>query len=351
MKVKQEIHLFVIWNNAYSVKDEFLLEINKILEVIGVHELTWSDDAFDNNLMRFYRKRPSMSDKGDRVGRKPFTLIVVKDNNPLYETRHTSKGDEVVNVNIFDLKDKFRKLSGPPDDLIHATNNLTESNHDLTLLLGLNCDDYLKTTWITKIPDKINRNLMGYNGWNNITDMFYVLNNTIEYVVLRNWEGLPDKFLLDGHNDIDLLVDNLKDAIYILNAEKVFPEDHRVHFKVKIDNDMIPFDLRFVGDDYYDIKFEKDILNDRIINNGFYVPNDYFHFYSLLYHAFVHKHNIKDDYKVKLNSMTENYKPEEFTQNNAAIILREFLNNHDYKVTRPEPSVRYNSVGVDLIYG
>ena len=102
---------------------------------------------------------------------------------------------------------------------------------------------------------------------------------TTNHSLVANAATFSDK-IIEIRKEINR--DNLKDAIYILNAEKVFPEDHRVHFKVKIDNDMIPFDLRFVGDDYYDIKFEKDILNDRIINNGFYVPNDYFHFYSLI---------------------------------------------------------------------
>ena len=181
--------------------------------------------------------------------------------------------------------------------------------------------------------------------------MFYVLNNTIDYVVLRNWQPLPNDFLLEGHGDIDLLVDNLKDAVYILKANPVFPEKHRVHFKVKINNQQIPFDLRFVGDDYYDINFEKDILKNKQTLRGFNIPNEYYHFYSLLYHAFIHKHNIKDDYKITLSKMTEDYNPQDFTQINAAGILREFLNKHNYKVTKPEPSVRYNEEGVNLING
>ena len=341
--MKSEVHLFIIWENAQKHKSNFLSKISQKLDIIGQHNITWGD--FEDNLTRFYRKRPVMSDKANRVGKGTFTLIVVEDKSPKYEQRNTSKGQETVNINIFDLKESFRSISGPPNDLIHATNNTVESNHDLTLLLGVNCNDYKSTN----IPDILNTNLVGYDGWKNISEMFYVLNNTLDYIVLRNWQPLPNDFLLEGHGDIDLLVDNLKDAVYILKAKPVFPEKHRVHFKVKIGNQQIPFDLRFVGDDYYDVNFEKDMLNTKVSLRGFNTPNAYYHFYSLLYHAFIHKHNIKDDYKVTLSAMTEDYTPQDFTQVNASNILKDFLTKHNYKITKPEPSVRYNEAGVNLI--
>ena len=347
--MSKETHLFIIWNNSYKHKSQFIKEIDNSLTILGIHEIQWSYEKFEDNLTRFYRKRPNMSDKADRVGRSEFTLVVVEDTKPDYQNRHTSKGDEVVNINIFDLKEKFRRLSGPPNDLIHATNNEKESNHDLTLLLGINCEDYVKISSEERSSICGNIDLIGHDGWDDISQLFYVLNNTIDYVVLRNWQPLPDHLILDGHGDVDLLVDNLNDAIYILKATPVFPEPYRVHFKVRIKNMMIPFDLRYVGDDYYDINFEKDILKHKVQERGFNTPNHYYHFYSLLYHAFIHKHNIKDDYKILLSSMTDDYTPNDFTPENAANILKQFLSIHNYQVTRAEPSVRYNENGVQLI--
>lgn len=347
--MKSEIHLFIIWNNALSYRDQFLNDIKQKLTVIDTHDITWSADKFQDNITRFYRKRPDMSDKADRVGRGYFTLVVVKDKRPDYQTRQTSKGEEVVNVNIFDLKEKFRSISGPPNDLIHATNNTIESNHDLTLLLGVNCEDYDNMLPSDRNHLQDNIDLIGHSGWESISQMFYVLNNTIDYIVMRNWQPLPKEFTLAGHGDIDLLVDNLNDAVYILKANPVFPEAHRVHFKVKIGTEHVPFDLRYVGDNYYDINFQKDMLKHKTNIRGFNIPNDYYHFYSLLYHAFIHKHNIKDDYKVTLSNMVENCKPTDFTPEYAAGVLREFLRGHDYSVTRAEPSVRFNEPGVRLI--
>ena len=347
--MNSETHLFIVWDNASDHRMQIIEDIKKDLTILGIHDIEWSSAKFEENLTRFYRKRPNMADKADRVGRGHFTLIVVKDEKPMYENRHTSKGDEIVNINIFDRKEDYRNRTGPPNDLIHATNNEKETNHDLTLLLGLNCEDYNKLHPEERECIQGDIDLVGHNGWENISQMFYVLNNTIDYVVLRNWQPLPNQFTLEGHGDIDLLVDNLTDAVYILKASPVFPEPYRVHFKVRIKNMLIPFDLRYVGDDYYDINFEKDILKTKVQTRGFNTPNNYYHFYSLLYHAFIHKHNIKDDYKVVLANMSENYLASDFTQDAAADILREFLTKHKYNVTRAEPSVRWNEKGAHQI--
>ena len=49
-----------------------------------------------------------------------------------------------------------------------------------------------------------------------------MLNNSINYLVLRNHEEFPYNFNLKGHDDIDLLVENLNATVYLTNAKKVF---------------------------------------------------------------------------------------------------------------------------------
>ena len=51
---------------------------------------------------------------------------------------------ERVNVNIFSCKEKFRALTGGGHK-IHSTNTPLETDHDLTLLLGINYNDYEKS--------------------------------------------------------------------------------------------------------------------------------------------------------------------------------------------------------------
>ena len=62
--------------------------------------------------------------------------------------------------------------------------------------------------------------------------MFYVLNNCIDYAIIRNYESLPDEIYVNEHNDIDIVCDSYQNAAYVLNAEKVFQEEYRVHYKV-----------------------------------------------------------------------------------------------------------------------
>ncbi len=116
------------------------------------------------------------------------------------------------------------------------------------------------------------------------------LNLEISYVILRNWQALPEEVDIGGHGDLDMLVEDLKKAEQVLSAIKHFPGEHRVHYRVPVRDSSIRADLRYVGDRYYHPKWEADILQRRILNpKGFFTPSDEDHFYTLLYHGACHK--------------------------------------------------------------
>ena len=128
------------------------------------------------------------------------------------------------------------------------------------------------------------------------------MNSTIKYVVLRNYEYLPDKYKSADHGDIDLLVDNFFNATYIANAEKIYQEPFRVHVECKIDGSPVRFDFRYLGDNYYCKNWESDILEKRVLErNCFYVPTESDYQFSLLYHALIQKPMLSNDYKQKLS--------------------------------------------------
>ncbi len=123
-----------------------------------------------------------------------------------------------------------------------------------------------------------------------IAAVLIALNAGIEYVILRNWQCLPEKIDIGGHGDLDMLIEDLKKGERVLSAIKHFPGEHRVHYRVPVGDSSIRADLRYVGDRYYHPVWEKGILQRRILNpKGFYVPCDEDHFYSLLYHGICHK--------------------------------------------------------------
>ncbi|WP_035291749.1 hypothetical protein [Clostridium sp. KNHs214] len=307
-QISSEIHLFILWENARYKEWQIIEDIKNNFKILGLYEINWSKEKFSENLSRFYgRKLPVGSNKEKHCGVGPFLLIVVEDYSPKYMQRKTSKGVEIVNIKTFDSKSKYREWTGGGHK-IHCTNSKKETDHDLTLLLGVNSCDYKKSKkdFSSKEVIKLNSDIVGSKGWKNIRELFYVLNNTIEYVVLRNFECLPDQYNMENHGDIDILSNNLIDMIWIMNGEKVFRPKYRVQYKVNIGGEVVLFDCRYVGDNYYDINWEKNILNNRVIvEDTFYAPNTYEYYYSLLYHAIIHKRKVPSDYIFQLWKMCE----------------------------------------------
>lgn len=340
----KETHLFILWENARYKEKEILEDIKKSFNIIGKYNITWNKEIFSKNLSRFYGTNlPKNSGKEQHCGNGDFLLIIVEVENPKYEQRDTlSKGIQKVNINMFDKKTYYRELTGGGHK-VHATNSEKETNHDLTLLLGKSLKDFLKE--VERKDDSIinlKQDLVGTNGFKTIEEMFYVLNNCIDYAVLRNYETLPEEIYTNEHNDIDLICDSYENAAYILNAEKVFPEEYRIHYKVKVEDKIAFFDLRYIGDNYYYYNLEKNLLKNRIYNNkGFYTVSEEEYFYTLLYHAILHKPTFSEDYKNKLTKMKTNL---DFKDDEKSIqILNNWLVQKGYSITIPiDKSVLFN---------
>ena len=344
--MREEVHLFIIWENARNKQKEILEDIKSNFEIIKIYEMEWSKEKFSEDLSRFYGTNlPNGSHKEKHCGTGKFVLIIVKDKKPIYEERMTSKGTQIVNINMFDKKEEYRELTGGGHK-VHATNNETETNHDLTLLLGKNIEDYLKENskkWNGKIEEK-KQDLIGNNGWKNAKEMFYALNNCTKYAILRNYEVLPEEIYINEHNDIDLICESKEDVTYILNAEPVHKEEYRVQYKAKVENKIAYFDLRYIGDNYYDEKMEKNILNNRVYNEkGFFTLDKENYFYSLLYHALIQKLDFSEEYRKRLINMNiENIKEtaslEEFIN-----ILKKWMIANEYIMLKPnDESVIFN---------
>ena len=106
-----EIHLFIIWSKANTKKKKILSDIVNKFTILDVYNISWTKEKFSENLSRFYGQNlPANSKKEQHCGNETFTCIIVKDFNPKYERRQTSKGLRIVNVNLFD-----RTSNAPPE--------------------------------------------------------------------------------------------------------------------------------------------------------------------------------------------------------------------------------------------
>jgi len=110
------------------------------------------------------------------------------------------------------------------------------------------------------------------------------------YVVLRNFENLPDSVEYGDHSDLDLLVYDFNHWREIFpQARAEFPLP-RVRFKIPIGDTYIFADIRSVGDGYYPADFQQAILEHREFNRkGFWTPSPLHHTIALAYHVVHHK--------------------------------------------------------------
>lgn len=312
-EVESVLHIMIIWSKAERFKNQIITELDKEFEIIKTFKIHWEKKYFKKNLSIFYshslkdiplkNARKILTSKQKRVGSDDFYAIVFEDKSPIFQQRKTTSGNRIVNIHVFDKKVAFRKLSGG-GSRIHCSDDSWETNKDLTILFGLNANDFLNKFKIhSKEPELFQANCLGTLGYESIEQFFYVLNNTIKYCVLRNHECIPNEYTVEGHGDIDLLVEHKDYAIRLTGAKRVFPQYYRVYHLINIGGKEVPFDFRFVGDNYYDEKWEYDILETRTLRkNLFYTPNALNQYYSLLYHAFIQKPIVKDDYIPKLSS-------------------------------------------------
>jgi SAM-dependent methyltransferase len=337
--------------------DDILNDLKKKFELLEVYEVNWSPEFFSDNMSRFYGVNlPPGAFKANQHDFGPFLLCIIEDKNPIYDNRETAKGETHVNINTFDAKQTYRSWTGGGNN-IHASNTEEETEHDLVLLLGKNLKDIrnsLPQAWNGKIKS-IDSDLVGSKGWKNTSQLFYVLNATVNYLVLRNFENISDLHVQNnvwGDSDIDILTNQVEQIRFITNAKKILEEKNQEFHLVMIANNDV---LLHVGEQYYDPKWANDILNRKVLSqHGFYIPNDEDHFYSLLYRALVQKSMVSDDYierlvslssKLKINNLTR----EAFSTYDTVIeILDVYMRKMGYEYMPRDYSVFYNSETVDF---
>lgn len=342
----ESFHILIIWSKAIDKKDFIINDLKGHFKIRKIFQVHWDKDLFINNLKCFYAHSQKhlnryeytelLRGKINTCGDSDFIAIIFKDSNPLYEDRTTSSGISLVNKNVFDRKMEYRNLSGNRYD-IHASNDAWETNKDLTILFGLNTSDFCKKYPVDDdIIENYSSNAIGVNGFQSINQLFYLLNNTIKYCILRNFECLPSQYTIEGHGDIDLLVENKNYISYLTQAKSIFSESYRVYNTIRINNEDVPFDFRHVGDNYYDTLWEKNILNSRNSRENFYIPDDENLYYTLLYHAYVQKGAVKQDYLPKLKQYANNI-GKEFSDDINMVMsdLDSYLKQYGYEYVKP----------------
>ena len=253
-----------------------------------------------------------------------FNLYIIQDNNPIYDYRNTSKGNRKVNINMFDLKQSLRKITGGCK--IHATDNIQETKDNLKVL-GL-FDEYYHQKKFDTLKDV-------FNELNKYTNL--------KWIITHNF----DDFVND--DDIDFLTDDYFFFMRALDTDEkpkggkfnsVSDGGSSVRNYIEVGKKNIPIDIRYLGDNFYDTKLEQDMLNTMIKHpNGFYIPNKEMHLYSLIYHAIIHKPKISSTYLKVFKEY--GLGDSEINKTSLKNKLDSWLQKKRYSYCKPEPSVGY----------
>lgn len=182
--MKGEFHIFIIWENAESWRNEILCDLKSHFEIAESFKMCWPKEKFSENLTRFYAfKITKESENESVVGTGEFELLVVRDRNPVYGDRMTAKqGVHYVNTNIFDAKTRYRNLTGK--FRVHATNSSLEFRHDIALLLGVSDKEYYNGNYGNMSRYAFfGRQLTGMNGWKDVQEVLFVLENCTDAVI------------------------------------------------------------------------------------------------------------------------------------------------------------------------
>jgi hypothetical protein len=319
-KEEPKIYLFIIWEKSRNKTEQILDDLREKFVIRDVYEVKWSKGNFLNNLKRFYgQSLPDAQQKAEECGTGPFLLIIVSDPHPEFVEPSKSgfaPKKDLVNTNIGDSKEEYRKWVGK-EFTVHSSVSENETNHNSTLLFGKNTQDFekdLPEKWTGSIKN-LESDLIGHDGWKDMKQLLYVMNGTLNYVILRNFEGMPAEF---DYHDVDILVNDEK-LPYIADKDfSPFRDDPRT-IELKVGEKTIMFNPKYFGDHYYDERWEKDILKRRTFHpNGFYTPCKEDYFYTLLYHVTFHGRwkkigKISDKYKKILSGLAKELDMNEVT--------------------------------------
>lgn len=327
--VEKELHLFIIWERARYKETDIINDIKTNFTIIKCYDIQWNNRNVASNFTRFYGTNlPTGSAKEVECGTGNFLLIVVFDENPRYANRRTSKGDAIVNVNMFDAKSKYRSWTGGGHK-IHATNTPWETNHDLTLLLGVNSENFFNNYQKSNNTiEYLKKDIIGADGWKDLSELFYVLSNTVDYVVLRGKNELLQNKFTNEHRDIDILTSDYLNVKYVINGTSSCNK-YRPHERIIIGGYDYYLDLWQTQKNYFDPDWCKNMMETRVRIGNYWFLDSTNELYVLLYHCLIYKNNIADDYKAFIEerlSTINNYNADLYE------LLIEFLADHKYEI-------------------
>jgi hypothetical protein len=293
---------FALWDGTRAKQSEIVGDLTRRFELIGDYEIHWSKEHYNRNVSRLYEenKQPREFDGWNKkVGQPPFRFIIVRDNSPSYTWKRSVSGViEPSNEKVVAAKYQYRSWFEKKYQ-VHSSNNLSEFLLQAALVLGVE-----RTLEVVRAGKKcsavLEKDLEGASGWASWDQLFSVLNFATNYLILRNFEGLPQHL---EDNDVDFLCDNFQRLASAANVLQSV--DRPFKGTMKVAGRQISVDIRFTGDGYYPAPWQVAMLQRRRLADGFFTPALDDLFFSIMYHCKIHKPKVKPAYISKLSNLAE----------------------------------------------
>jgi hypothetical protein len=333
----EEIHTIIAWdgNKHYQETKKYCENLPSNFEILFEKkmELTKRDEDILRNSVYFGDK--------SRVKNGCLYLVIIKDTNPCYSYEQASACKQVMNKNMKILKEDMRlKIGGSITSCftIHTSYNTEET---LLVLTPFRLDHIIKRPV-----------------FKDFNELFDMLNNKplLKYVIQRSFHEIeePLNYFKAGH-DVDILVNDYYYFKALTGArchgdnkiKKNMRENDNgfmIQSRINIGGIEIPFDIRFVGDNYVDSNWENDMLNRKVIhtlknNVQIYIPNTLDELYSVLYHVIIQKPNPSNSKHIpRIQNLIKLSGEPEMDFNNLPQLkyrLDEFLQKNNYEYKRP----------------
>ena len=261
--------------------------IEEVHKVVAEYDLTWTRKHLAKNKQRLGIHSEFFSDNLDE-DEIPLKALIFEIESPEYQL--TSTG-------AYHLQWSAAFTGDLLDGLILKSSNIERFFYYAALLIGPERLNDLTSPGPEVSHVVTRRDLVGADGWDSFHQMFSVSNFCSDWVVLRNAEVLPNNFW-GNDKDLDILCRDLESYVLAVNA--VNRGAGLSSFEVVIESRQVDVDARFVGDDYYDRLWQEEMLSSKEFNGVVPWLNPENYFFSLLYHARVHKNAVKPVYVSRL---------------------------------------------------
>lgn len=307
-KIKQNKKICIV--DKIKIKKKFYINVSR-------DRVYWVD--------QFYNKKIG---KNTNKLKKHIFVYIIKSINPIFKLNKMIFTNEyrIVDNSIFEFKKKIRNKK---TSIIHISDNFEEAKRNAIFISRSKNDFPARYFFETQ---KI---------FKNKKDLFKILNSTknLKYVVLRDQKYKND--------DIDILTNNYylfkrvtdchsyknKNLNFISNSgDPVEDNGFKVSNYIRIKDRNINIDLRFIGDGYFDSKWQKKILANRKFKRFYYTPNKNDYLFAVLYHIVYHKGYIDKKY---FSLLKNNLKLKTLEFKTITKIVDKYLFEKKFVITRP----------------